>query len=547
MEQLRRQVARARRRLILEQFLRIATWSLFGFLLVALIGLAVPKIWHVQVTAEIWNGAWLGGAVTLAILLASVWTYIARRSSLDAAMEIDRRYALRERVSSVLSLPSNQLDSEVGDALTRDAVRRIERIDVAERFRVRAGWITALPILPLMTAIVLVLLPNVDSKKSTAKANQASRVEIKKIQENSRDLERNLRKTADKLADKGLKDAEDLLRELQRAAHELSQKSDIDRKKAMIKINDMAKKLEERRKKMGGADRLKDKLGKLSDVQSGPASKLAKAMKQGDFKTAVDELNKLKEKIESGDLSQEEKENLAKQMDQIKEKLDEMKRAHDQAVNDLEEQIKRKRAAGDNDAVNKLQNKLDQLNQMNDQMSQMDQLAQKMGECAQCLKQGNSAEAGQKLSELMDGLQDLQDQLDELETLDEALDQLMAGKDMMGEGMDGLDGMGMAGMGSGQSDFPGNGYGDGQGQGARGEERGDTSSYESRVAATIQKGQAVIAGKVDGPNIAGTAYETVKESMIRDASKNSDPLTDQKLPKDQRDHAREYFKRYQVE
>ncbi len=102
-------------------------------------------------------------------------------------------------------------------------------------------------------------------------------------------------------------------------------------------------------------------------------------------------------------------------------------------------------------------------------------------------------------------------------------------------------------MGSGQGDFPGNGNGEGQGQGARGEDRGDTSAYDSKVASKIQKGQAVIAGKVDGPNIAGTAYESVKEAMIRDSSKNSDPLTDQKLPKDQRDHAREYFKRYQPE
>ncbi|MEO2007549.1 MAG: hypothetical protein ABGX22_02565 [Pirellulaceae bacterium] len=547
MELLHRQVARARRRMILEQFFRIATWSLFGCLLIALVGLAIPKIWHIEVASEVWNGAWLGGAVTLALVFAISWTYIARRSSLDAALEIDRRYQLRERVSSALSLPSSELETDVGDALTRDAVRRIERIDVSERFQVKAGWISALPVLPVVMAILLLLLPNVDSKKSTAKANQARKVEVKKIQDRSRDLERSLRKTADKLAEKGLKDAEALLRDLEKAARELSQKSDIDRKKAMIKINEMAKKLEDRRKKMGGADQLKAKLEKLSDVQSGPADRLAKAMKKGDFKTAIEELNKLKDKLETGELSQEEKENLAKNMDQIKDKLDEMKRDYEQAIRDLEEQIKQKQAAGDNKAVNELQNKLDQLNQMSEQMNQMDQLAQKMGECAQCLKQGNSAAAGQKLSELMDGLQSLQDQLDELETLNEALDQLMAGKDMMSEGMDGLDGMSLGGMGSGQGDFPGNGNGEGQGQGARGEDRGDTSAYDSKVASKIQKGQAVIAGKVDGPNIAGTAYESVKEAMIRDSSKNSDPLTDQKLPKDQRDHAREYFKRYQPE
>lgn len=546
MDQLHRQIAKARRRLIMEQFLRTAGWSLFGCLLIAVFGLLVPKFWHVEVAADIWNASWIGGAFAAAILFAIGWTYHTRRTSLEAAIEIDRRYGLRERVSSVLSLPEDQLETEIGEALTRDAVRRVERIDVSEHFRVRTSWVTALPLLPVVAAIVLVLLPNVDRKKSNAEANQAKRVEVKKVQARSKDLEKNLRKTADKLGEKGLKEAEDLLRELEKSARELSKKSDVDRKKAMIKINDMAKKIEDRRKKMGGAEKLKDKLEKLSDIQQGPADKLAKVVKQGDFKKAVDELNKLKEKIENGELSDEEKKNLAEQMDQVKDKLNEMKQAQEQAKESLKDQIRKKKAEGDNQAVNELQNKLDKMNQMNEQMSQMEKLAEKMGECSKCLKEGNSEGAQQQLSEMMQEMENLQEQLDELETLDEALDQLMSSKDAMGEPMDSLAGGGMGGSG-GQGDTPGDGNGEGSGSGARGEERGDTNSYESKVASKIQKGQAVIAGKVDGPNVAGNAYESVKESIMRSGTANSDPLTEQKLTRDQRDHAREYFRRYQGE
>lgn len=543
MEQLHRQIAKARRRLIMEQFLGIAAWSLFGCLLVAVVGLLIPKFWHVEVAADVWNASWVGGSIGLGILVAGIWTYATRQTSLQAAIEIDRRYGLRERVSSVLSLPESQLDTEIGEALARDAVRRVERIDVSEHFRVRTSWVAALPLLPVVAAIVLILLPNVDRDKSNAEANQAKQVEVKQVKARTKDLERSLRKTGDKLAEKGLKEAEDLLRELEKAARELSEKSDVDRKKAMIKINDMAKKLEDRREKMGGADKLKNKLEKLSDIQDGPADKLAKAIKQGDFKKAVEELNKLKDKIENGELSEEEKKNLAEQMDQVKDKLNEMKQAQEQAKEALKEQIRQKKAEGDNEGVNELQNKLDKLNQMNEQMSQMEKLADKMGECAKCLKEGNSEGANQQLSEMMEEMENLQEQLDELETLNEALDQLMSSKDAMGEPMDSLAG----GMGSsgGQGDTPGDGNGEGPGQGARGEERGDTNSYDSKVAAKIQQGQAVIAGKVDGPNIAGSAYESVKESMLRSNTANSDPLTEQKLSRDQRDHAREYFKRYQ--
>jgi hypothetical protein len=543
MEQLHRQIARARRRLIFEQFLRCAIWSLFAALIIATIGLTVPKIWHVNVVAETWNAGWLGGAFAVSMLVAGAWTYATRRTTLDAAIEIDRRYGLRERVSSAISLQPRDLESEVGAALARDAARRVERIDVTEHFRVRASWLTALPVLPLAAALVLLLLPNVDAKKAAAVANSSKQVEIKKVKAQTRDIAKSFRETGDKLEEKGLKDGADLLRELEKAASELADKS-VDRKKAMIKINEMAKKLEDRRQKMGG-DQLKEKLEKLGDVKPGPAGKLAKAMKQGDFETAVEELTKLKEKIESGNLSDEEKEKLASQLEQIKSKMDQMKQAHEEAKESLKEQIRKKQEAGDNQAANDLQNKLDQMNQMNEQMSQMDQLAQKMGECSECMKQGDSAGASEQLSDMMQDMQNLQEQMDELETLNEALDELMASKDMMGDGMDSLSGMGQGGMGSGQGEGNGNGLGEGQGQGARPEERGDTGSYASKVASQIQKGQAVIAGKVDGPNVAGAAYETVKESVLRDAVRNSDALTDQKLPRDQRDHAREYFRRYQ--
>ena len=159
MDQLHRQIAKARRRLIMEQFLRTAGWSLFGCLLIAVFGLLVPKFWHVEVAADIWNASWIGGAFAAAILFAIGWTYHTRRTSLEAAIEIDRRYGLRERVSSVLSLPEDQLETEIGEALTRDAVRRVERIDVSEHFRVRTSWVTALPLLPVVAAIVLVSRP----------------------------------------------------------------------------------------------------------------------------------------------------------------------------------------------------------------------------------------------------------------------------------------------------------------------------------------------------------------------------------------------------
>src|SRR5438105_15357703 len=123
MEEIKRQVGRAQRRLVLEQFLRICGWSLFAALLLAAIGLAIPRIWVLNTSQQVWDWSWIGGSIAAGILLAAVWTYIVSRTKLDAAIEIDRRFGLKERVSSTLALSPDELSSDIGKALMTDAIR----------------------------------------------------------------------------------------------------------------------------------------------------------------------------------------------------------------------------------------------------------------------------------------------------------------------------------------------------------------------------------------------------------------------------------------
>ena len=63
-----------------------------------------------------------------------MWTLLTSRDELAAAIEIDLRHRLKERVSSSLALsPSDQV-TETGLALVKDAVRSIERLDVGQQF-----------------------------------------------------------------------------------------------------------------------------------------------------------------------------------------------------------------------------------------------------------------------------------------------------------------------------------------------------------------------------------------------------------------------------
>ena len=57
----------------------------------------------------------------MGFLFALTWTLIRHRSPIDAAIEIDRRFDLRERVASSLSLRPEEQSSEAGRAVVNDA------------------------------------------------------------------------------------------------------------------------------------------------------------------------------------------------------------------------------------------------------------------------------------------------------------------------------------------------------------------------------------------------------------------------------------------
>src|SRR3954454_4877784 len=139
MDQLHRQVARARRRLIIEQFVGRLVRCLLWALTVAAIAIAVPRIVVINGLPAEWDMAWLGGASIAALVVTAAWTFISNRSPLDAAIEIDRRFDLRERIASSLSLSPEQQTSEAGRAVMNDALHAVGRIDVDEKFRLNVG------------------------------------------------------------------------------------------------------------------------------------------------------------------------------------------------------------------------------------------------------------------------------------------------------------------------------------------------------------------------------------------------------------------------
>jgi hypothetical protein len=429
MDEIRRQVTAARRRLVVQQFLGVLPWAMLISLLVAVIGLAIPKIWITNIDGSVWFASWLGGAVAVGLLAAIGWTVSIRRQSMDAAIELDRRFGLKERVSSALSLQSDELETEAGQALLSDAIRRVESLEVRDKFGISINSRALLPLLPAVVAFALIFVPDAQDKaKAASSANAEIREQIKRSAEK---LKARLAEKRKRIEESGLEDAEQIFKKLHLGLDEMSKNGNVDRKKALVKINNLAKDLERRRKALGDPEKMQKQFEGLKNIERGPADKIAKAMKEGNFEKAMEQIKQLQDKMAKGDLSKEEQKQLAKQLNQMQQKMQEMADAQRAAKAELERKIQQKMAEGDTEAAGKLQRKLDALQQQDKQMQQLEKMANKLGQAAEAMENGDMESAQSQLSEFSDQLQEMEAEMQQLASLDEIMDEISDAKSAM--------------------------------------------------------------------------------------------------------------------
>lgn len=540
MTQIELQVRRARRRLTLQRFIYTLCWSWFAALLVAAAMLIVDRYWPMGILA--WQ--WCASAATLGLIVASVITLVKGDRLIDAAAEIDRRYELDERISSALALGPDELTTPAGQALANDATRRVERLVIGERFGLQLGRWAFAPVVSAAVAVLLALFLPPLAIDNQAQANLTSQQEKEQVKKSTEQLRKQLEDRKQQSEQKGLKDAEDLFGKLERALREANEAGKADRKESLVKLNDLAKQLEQRRQELNGAEQFKQQLEQLKQMQQGPADRMLEALKKGDLNKAQAELNKLADKLAKGELDEKAREDLAKQLEQMQQKLNAAADAQQKALDDLQKKIDEAKAAGKGDEAEKLQQQLEQQKQKMPNPGAMRQMADKLAKAANAAKNDQGQEAADQLKQVGDQLGQMKEQLEEGEMLDAAMDQIADAKKQMceceGQG-NGDQGKPGDGQGKKQGQGMGDGLGKGQGKGFRPEQAGDTSSYDTQVRQKVGKGSALVTGFVDGPNAKGKVEAQIKTEWESAKGDQSDPIADQPLPRNYRDHAKRYF------
>lgn len=540
MDTLHKQIRRAQRRLTLEAFVGRLAWCWFVTLSLAALAIGAIKLWPF-VDEQIWNLSWAGGALAVGLLVALVWTWVRRQDALAAAVEIDRRFDLKERVSSTLSLRPDQREAPFAEALVRDAEQRVSRIDVSQRFRVALDRRSLLPLAPACLALALAVL--VGARAPEAQATAQAAATAAQIKKPAQTLVKKLAETRKLAAEKGLRDADLVLKQLEEAAKSLADRKKVDKKQTLVELNDLVKGAEQRRKELAGSAEMKQQFAQLKTLDQGPAQKLGQALKAGDFEKGQQELNNLAEQLAGDKLDAAGKQALGKQLEELQKTLAAKAEAQKQAEEALQKQVESQRRAGNTAGAEKAQQQLDKLAAKREQMEKMEQLAEQLKKAGEQMKKGEGKQAAETLEQTAKQFEQMGEKLDEMEMLDQALDQVadaknaMACKECEGEGCKACQG-GHANDPLGGNDLmPGVGIGGNR----RGDGKAAASFVDSHVKQTVGKGAGVVTGEADGANRKGRVQEEIRGAFSSAEQQTAEALSSQRLPHDYRDHAKKYF------
>ena len=155
-----------------------------------------------------------------------------------------------------------------------------------------------------------------DATPDSSTTTQAATVQVEqRVLNSTENLKKKLEERRKKAIERGLTEAGDLFKKLEQGVDSLNKNEDVDRQNALVKLNDLARDLQQRQKDLLSRDDLRKQLNTLKDIKQGPADRMAKAMKQGDFKAALNELKQLQDQLAKSELSEEEQKQLRDQLE----------------------------------------------------------------------------------------------------------------------------------------------------------------------------------------------------------------------------------------
>jgi hypothetical protein len=535
MDNLFKEVRHVQRRLALLHFLRLLGRCWFWSLLSAAIVAGAARVYPLGIV----DWQWLTALLLTGLILAAVWTLFTMAPMLEAALEIDHRFGLQERISSALAMKPADRDTEVGQALLADAGARLRRVAVLEQFPLRPSRRILMPLFP--AAVLVALLAFRPPLRETAAVAQTPAAPPLEVKRSAEDLRQKLAQRRQQAENEGLTDATELFKRLEEQTRAIQ--ATPEREKALVKLNDLARELQDRRKQLGG-EGLNRQMEKVAANRHGPADDLANAIARGDYQKAAQALKNLEEQLKDSKLDAAKKEELSRQIEQLTQKIEQMAREIANAQADLKKRADSGKLSDHSGAAGDLEDEIQKLEQQGTHMDALHDVLDKLGQSCREMKQGQDIEAGESMQAALQKIEDMARRQSELQALDGALEQLSDARRQMnceqcgGLGCEKCQGHAVA---EHEHGTPGHGIGNQPGAAVPPEPNIKASYFDSQVRPTVGKGAAQVTGLTGGPNLKNQAEAAIQAAADAIEHGSTDPLSGRRLPKKQSEQVREYF------
>ncbi len=493
--ELDRHVTRARRRLWLNRWLRLLGWTLTGGA-VAFIGIVlVERLCHLGIPFFHVTG----GVAGLALLGSLVALTISREDRVAAAAALDQAAGLRERVTSGLYCAGQE--DPFARSVYGDAVRTAKRVTVGRHLPVRYPRSMNWACCSLLAALVVLwLMPSYDLLGVFAREQQAEkkRMALETTQAAVQQAAKRVKQLAE--SSKALKEIEGLDALANLDANQPVEPNALKRD-AVKKLDKLSERLRQeqasaRFDELGEVKKMLRRLGDARDAKN-PADKLRQSLVKGDFTTALQAVKQMQEQLAKAKAegNQAQVEAMQKKLNDLANRIEKaasqerLKRDLQVAglkkedVEELLENLSKKDIEAIKKALEKKGLSKEQVEKLLKKVSKTKEacakckgLAKSLASAAKAMKGGGDLEAGQA----GEALSKAGEQLSELEMMQQEMADLEATLGELANAKSDLTGGEGEGEGQGQArdQSEGQGQGEGIGMGKQGIGRGGRAPRE---------------------------------------------------------------------
>ncbi len=524
-----RQVRRVRRRLL-------ARSALHCLLLAWAAALVLTAVWFVvrplafTGLGETWGWAVPGALLGAATVAAAVIGWLRTPNMVASALALDEQFALKERVTTALTLTPELAASPAGQALLHDVGTRVEKLPVAEKFPLAPPWRAGLmPVGAMALAVLAFFFPALGGwhfNASAATPHAEKKVNTQEVQQQLDNLRKAAAETRKPDAEKS-KEMKELLDEWEKLVNKPVDPSNPEQvRERVAEMRSLEQKMKDRAHDLKAQaqkhDTLKKLLEKLNEdgkrLREGPAKDFEDALMKGDFHKAKEALDKIAKQLQDHRLSKEQQRELAEQFKQIQEKL--------QRLQEKDEKLKQLKKDFAEGKINK-----EQLDREMEKFKELQELANLAGECKDCLGGEPDAAAA--------ALAKMAKQFEAMELSEEELNEILRNMEALNEAAEGVAGA----LGEGDENGLGGG---GPPGGIRPIDPNDPNSkiVQQRQKAQVNpRSQQRVVGFTSGGNFTKIPAKQVDGAFRQAVQEAPEAIERQNIPEDVADIARGYFKK----